>query len=100
MVVIYRLYGLHRRVIQWREVSGSNILLDLLGILAARNGAAYGWEHRDPAQRQLGKCCTFWHERSQLLNGLQTSLVIHAGEGFAPIKRLAVAVEVAMIVNS
>ena len=64
-----------------------------------RDGRRHRGEHEDPAERQLGQRGARRDELTKLLHEGQAGLVVESGEGLADVERLAVAVEVAMVLD-
>ena len=80
------------------QVRSLAVVHNLLGPLAARNGAGYCVEHEDPAQSQLTHRDPGWQERSHLFDRLKADVVIHAGECLSHIKGLSLAIEIPVVV--
>src|SRR5580692_4462387 len=81
-----------------REAGGAAIVGNLFGTFAAGNGAGNGVEHENPTEGEL----THGHARGQdganIFRSFNPGLVVHAGESLADVKRLAVTVEIAVVV--
>jgi hypothetical protein len=96
-LIVDSTHALHGLFTQWREVGGARVIFGLLGILRARYNSANFWIHQYPAQGELGHRRALRDQLTQLLDGLQAGIVVHAGEGLALVEGLAVPVVDAMI---
>src|SRR5829696_8854321 len=90
--------SLHDLVRERRHLDRGDVILDLGGVLAARDGAGDGGVHQDPAQGELRESVFPGYEILQFFGGPETRLEIHAGERLAPVEGLPLAVEVAVVV--
>ena len=100
LIVIDALDLFHYLWVEGGQIGCLGIVKGLLPVLGAGYGAAYGIEHQYPAQSELSQCNAVWHQWAQLLNCVQSRVIIHAREGFPYVKDLAVPVEAAMIIGA
>ena len=92
--------GAHGGFRQRRQVRSGAVIGHLIGALAAGDGAGDGIKLEDPAQSELRQAGSLRRQRTQLFDGFERGRVIDAGEGFADVERLAVPVEVTVVVGS
>jgi len=80
------------------ENGSLHILVDLSRSLCPGDRARDRIEHEDPPQRDLSQRCALRNDGFQLLDGFQSRLQIDARECFSHVERLALTVEVSVIV--
>src|SRR5215203_2094289 len=70
--------SLHRLFGERGHLGGGDVVLDLRGVLAARDGTGDGRVHQDPTQSELRQGVSLRDKLLQLFGGQEASLEIHA----------------------
>ena len=96
--VIKRADRSHRGLGQRRQIRRPDVFHDLRRAFRAGNGARHRRKLQNPAQRQLRQRRASGNQSFQLFGHTQAGLKIHARKRFAAVKRLAVPIEVTMVI--
>ena len=96
--VVNRADLFHRGLGQRRQIRRRDVFRDLRRPFRAGNRARHRRKFQNPAQRQLRQRRACGNQVFQLFHRAQAGLKIHAGKRFAAVERLAVAVEIPMVV--